>query len=189
MFKHELGDGADLRFLETRHAAELLHFVEGSRAHLDEYLGWTRGMNSVEDAEKFIKRGMTRYAEDELPYVGVWQDNVMAGGILFFPLESRIQATEIGYWLGQGFTGRGLMSRAVVAMMSYCFDALQLNRVALGADVNNTRSRALAERLGFAYEGTRRNAWLLGDQWVDIAFYAMLQADWQAHPQKSLHRW
>jgi ribosomal-protein-serine acetyltransferase len=180
MFKHDLGEGADLRFLEMRHAAELLAFVEMNRAHLDEYLGWTHGMRQGEDAEKFIKRGITRYGEDGLPYVGIWQDGVMAGGILFFPLEARIGATEIGYWLGREFTGRGLMSRAVLAMLSYCFDALKLNRVALGADVGNAPSRALAERLGFVYEGTQRNAWIHNGQRVDIAFYAMLATDWEA---------
>ena len=189
MFKHDLGDGADLRFLEVRHAVEILQFVDENRAHLDEFLGWSRSIHQLDDAERFLKRGIQRYAEDGLPSVGIWQDGVLAGGVLFFPLEANIQATEIGYWLGQRFTGRGLMSRAVTAMLSYCFDALKLNRVALGADVNNIRSRALAERLGFVYEGIRRNAWFLGNEWIDLAYYAMLKSDWQKQSNTTLYTW
>jgi ribosomal-protein-serine acetyltransferase len=180
MFKYDLGDGADLRFLELRHAPALYDFVVANRAYLGAWLGWANTMNGVEDAQSFIRRGITRYAEDGLPWLGIWQDNRMVGGTLFFPLEARIRATEIGYWLAEGATGRGLMTRALTAILGYAFEDLHINRMTLQAEVSNTRSRALAERLGFTFEGVRRHGWINGDQLVDLAMYSMLSADWQA---------
>jgi ribosomal-protein-serine acetyltransferase len=103
----------------------------------------------------------------------------MVGGVLFFPIEVQAGSTEIGYWLGEAASGRGVMTRAVRAMLGFAFDDLKLNRVALQADVRNTRSRAVAERLGFTLEGVRRQAWVVHDEFVDFAAYAMLASDWR----------
>jgi ribosomal-protein-serine acetyltransferase len=179
MFKHDLGDGAELRILELRHAAEFLAFVDANRMYLSVWLGWPRRITSVDEAEQFIRRGLMRFAEDGLPWAGIWQEGRMAGGVLFFPLEQAIRATEIGFWLGQEFAGRGLMARAARVMLGHVFDALRVNRVGLLAEVDNARSRAVAERLGFAFEGVRRQGWVNGDRLVDIAVYALLAEDWR----------
>jgi RimJ/RimL family protein N-acetyltransferase len=179
MFRWDLGDGADLRMLELRHAPAFLAFVVANRAYLGPWLGWAYTITTVEDAEAFIQRGVARYAEDGLPWVGLWQDNEMVGGLLFFPLERVPRSTEIGYWLGEGAAGRGLMSRAVRAMLGLAFDELNINRMALQAEVDNARSRALAERLGFSFEGVRRHLWTNQGRLVDMASYAMLAEDWR----------
>jgi ribosomal-protein-serine acetyltransferase len=179
MFKHDLGDNAELRILEMRHATEFLEFIQANREHLSVWLGWGETINTLEDAQHFIKRGVTRYAEDGLPMIGIWQENTMVGGLLFFPLSRSIKGTEIGYWLGQTATGRGLMTRAVRAVLSFAFNDLKLNRVGLHADVRNTPSRALAERLGFTLEGIERQSWLLHGQLTDNAAYSMLADEWK----------
>lgn len=180
MFRHDLGDGAELRILEPRHAAEFLDYLEPNRAYLGQWLGWATTITTLEAAQAFLQRSLTRFAEDALPWVGIWQDNQMAGGILWFPIERPIRATEIGYWLGEAYTGRGLMTRAIRAMLTYAFDDLHLNRVMLRADVNNRRSRAVAERLGFTFEGIERDGWVYHEAYIDMARYAMLARDWAA---------
>ena len=187
MFNYDLGDGADLRILEKRHAAEFVAFVDNTRAFLAEWLGWTARVTDVASAEVFIQRGLDRFAADGLPWFGIWQDDVMAGGIIFFPVEVRIKSTEIGYWLGQDFIGRGLMTRAVQASLRYVFDEVGLNRVGLAADVANAASIAVAERIGFTKEGIKRDGWLTsnGDAYVDIVQYSMLKREWDALQSQS----
>ena len=180
MFKHDLGDGAQLRMLELRHAQTFLDFISVNRAHLGEFLGWGETIKTLEDAERFIKRGITRYAEDALPWIGILLEGNMVGGLLFFPLDRRVNATEIGYWLGTNATGRGLMSKALNAMLEFVFEELKLNRLVLHADVRNQTSRAVAERLGFKLEGIERQSWLLHGEYTDNAGYAMLAEDWRA---------
>jgi ribosomal-protein-serine acetyltransferase len=181
MFTYGLGDGAELRILQARHAEEFLAFVAANRAYLGEYLGWALDMQTVEDARDFIQRGLTRFAEDGLPWVGIWQDGEMVGGLLFFPLSRQIRATEIGYWLGEQATGRGFMTRAARVMLGFAFDELGVNRVALQAEVGNQRSRAVAERLGFILEGIRRQGWTDKDgAFVDMAMYSLLASEWRA---------
>jgi ribosomal-protein-serine acetyltransferase len=181
MFAYDLGDGAVLRILEARHAEEFLAFIAANSAYLGEYLGWALEIQTGEDARALIQRGLARFAEDGLPWVGVWQDGEMVGGLLFFPLDRRIRVTEIGYWLGEQAVGRGLMTRAARAMLGFLFDELDVNRVGLQAEVGNQRSRAVAERLGFAFEGVRRQGWVGSDgSFVDMATYALQASEWQA---------
>lgn len=101
----------------------------------------------------------------------------MAGGILFFPIEPRTRSTEIGYWLGEHAAGKGLMTRALVPLLEFCFHELKLNRIGLIADVANIRSRSVAERLGFMYEGVKRDGWIHNEQFIDVATYSMLARD------------
>lgn len=55
-----------------------------------------------------------------------------------------------------------------------------MNRVGLEAEPGNLKSKGVAERLGFTYEGVRRDGWRHEEGFVDIAVYSMLAADWEA---------
>lgn len=180
MFNHNLGEGATLELFQKHHAAALLEFIETNRDYLGEYLGWTLNMQTVEDTGNFIQRGLDRFAQDGLPWVAIYQNGEMAGGILFFPVDARTRSTEIGYWLGEKVVGRGLMSRAIPPMLDYAFDTIGLNRIGLIANVANTRSRAVAARLGFSFEGIKRDGWVDHGEYVDVAVHSMLARDWHA---------
>lgn len=184
MFSYDLGDGAELRMLELRHSAEFLTLVEENREFFGEWLGWAYRIQTVEDAEQFLKRGVDRYAQDGLPWIGIWQDGCMAGGMLFFPLEPVIQATKIGYWLAEWANGRGLMTRSIRPVLTFVFEDLKLNRVGLEAEPGNLKSKGVADRLGFTYEGVRRDGWRGEEGFVDIAVYSMLAVEWKEMKSK-----
>lgn len=84
--------------------------------------------------------------------------------------------TSIGYWLAEGFQGHGIMTQALVEM---AFTEYKLNRVEISAAVENQKSRAIPERLGFEEEGClHQNEWLY-DHFVDHILYAVLESKWK----------
>ena len=87
---------------------------------------------------------------------------------------------EVGYWLDAEHEGRGIASRAVAALVRAGFRERRLARVELRTAMDNARSRALAERLGFHREGILRNAQAFADRRVDMAIYAVLAREWHA---------
>ena len=186
LFKHDLGDGAELRILESRHAAEFLQFVDENRVFLGRWLRWGVEITTLEEAEAFLQRGIKVFVEDSLPWVGLWDKGKMVGGVLFFPIEARIMATEVGYWLGEGATGKGLVTRAVSAMLDYAFGTVGLHRIALQAEVSNEKSIAVALRLGFTQEGIRRAAGVNQGQYVDMAAFSLLAEEWAQIREQTL---
>ena len=70
------------------------------------------------------------------------------------------------------------MTRAVRTLVDHAFGVWDLHRVEIQAAVNNHRSRAIPERLGFREEGVLREAERIGDRWNDLAVYAILAPEW-----------
>jgi ribosomal-protein-serine acetyltransferase len=89
------------------------------------------------------------------------------------------RSAEVGYWLDAGFVGRGLVTRAVTAMLDYAFGPLGLDRVGLPTTVDNTRSRSVAERLGSTQEGVLREAPAFPDERRDLVVYGLLAREWR----------
>ncbi|MBI4220372.1 MAG: GNAT family N-acetyltransferase, partial [Chloroflexi bacterium] len=48
------------------------------------------------------------------------------------------------------------------------------------AAVDNIRSRAIPERLGFTFEGVQRQAALVNGKYQDLAIYSLLASEWNA---------
>jgi ribosomal-protein-serine acetyltransferase len=172
----DLGDGLRTARLRREHADEHLALVERDRAALSRWLGWA-GMATPGDARDFLARGERREAEDGLPWIGLWLDGRLVGGVLWMPVERPVMATSVGYWLDSAVGGRGLMTRSLQALIDVALDARSLRRLGLEAAVGNTASRRVAERLGFTFEGVKRSAGMVGDRVDDHAVYSLLVTD------------
>ncbi|HEY7356760.1 MAG TPA: GNAT family protein [Ktedonobacterales bacterium] len=188
MFALPLGDDAELRLLEMRHAEEMFDLIDQSRFHLRQWLGWVDNTQSVGDSRNFIRGMLQQFANNNGFQAGIWfrgEDapapaaGTLAGVIGFNYIDWQNSRTEFGYWLGAPFQGHGLITRACRALIDYSFDELRLNRVEILCASGNTRSRAVPERIGFTQEGIFRQAEWLYDHFVDLVAYSMLAEDWR----------
>jgi ribosomal-protein-serine acetyltransferase len=105
-------------------------------------------------------------------------DRDLAGGIGLHKIDSINRSAEIGYWLVEGFVGRGVMSRSTQALTSFAFEELAMHRVVIRAATGNARSRAIPMRLGYTHEGTERGSQVLNGESIDIEAYSMLSTEW-----------
>ena len=84
---------------------------------------------------------------------------------------------ELGYWLLADHWGHGVARECVAAVLAYGYCAMKLHRVAADVDVDNLRSIALLERLGFQFEGVRRGCELKDGRHLDLRVYSRLATD------------
>lgn len=63
---------------------------------------------------------------------------------------------ELGYWLGEPFWCKGIMTEAVTAFTSYCFEQFNLLRIYAEPYANNLASSRVLEKAGFVLEGRMR---------------------------------
>ena len=61
---------------------------------------------------------------------------------------------------------------------------MDLNRVQINCNVENERSRAVPERLGFKLEGIHRQVEYLNGRFGDWAVYGMLREEWETAPSR-----
>lgn len=62
-----------------------------------------------------------------------------------------LKVKEIGYVLSKAYWGQGLMPEAVNATINYCFETLNFDALTVGHFVNNSQSKRVIEKNGFAY--------------------------------------
>lgn len=178
MFGYRLDDETELRLLEERHAQELFALTDQNRAHLRQWLPWVESVQAADDSKRFIKSALEQFASNRGFHTGIWYRGQLAGVLGLHPINWASRHTSMGYWLGAEFEGKGLMTKACRAVADHVFRELKLNRLEIRCAVENTKSRAIPERLGFAQEGVIRQAEWLYDHYVDLVVYGMLASEW-----------
>lgn len=99
------------------------------------------------------------------------------GGIGAEPGEGVFAKTgNVGYWLGESFWGRGIMTAAVRATSNYAFGALDLVRLESPVFEWNPASMRVLEKCGFEREGVRRKGIFKDGEIIDAVIYARIRA-------------
>jgi ribosomal-protein-serine acetyltransferase len=173
MRRIELADGRWLRFLEKPDASELYAVIEANREHLARWMPWAAGQ-TLADTLAFIQRTREQVTNNNGFQTAVIEDDRIVGMVGFHGVSWDHRSTSIGYWLAQSAQGRGTMTCAVKALVDHAFKVWGLHRVEIRAAVDNTRSRAIPERLGFIQDGVLRAAERIGDRYADQVVYARL---------------
>lgn len=98
------------------------------------------------------------------------------GSIGVFPrADVYRRSAEIGYFLGEPFWGRGIMTEAVEACTRHAFDAFDIVRVQAGIFEWNVASMRVLEKCAYVREGVlRKSVWKDGEL-VDSMLYARLR--------------
>jgi ribosomal-protein-serine acetyltransferase len=178
MLSINIDDRTELRILQEEHAQELYELVAENREYLREWLGWLDMNTTLEDTREFILRSLEQYQGGDGFNAGIWFENELAGVIGFHKTDWANFKTSIGYWLGESYQGKGLMTRACRTVVDYIFSDMELNRIEIYCATDNKKSQAIPERLGFVREGILRQAEWLYDHFVDLILYSMLSEDW-----------
>jgi len=89
-------------------------------------------------------------------------------------------AAEIGYWLGEPFWNRGLMTEAVRAVIDWYFEATGANQLNCGAFAFNKASLAVQKKLGFTEIGTSMRLCLARAEEVRHIDTRLLRTTWAA---------
>jgi ribosomal-protein-serine acetyltransferase len=132
----------------------------------------------VEDTVKFVEMSVKKEADRQGITALIWHQGKIAGIAGQHVINWSNKKVSIGYWIGQAYEGKGLITRATEALTDHSIREDKLNRVEINIAPGNKRSCAVPERLGFHFEGTARETEWLYDHFVDHRVYSMLASDW-----------
>ncbi len=135
-----------------------------------------------------LEEALTKAEEldgDERFYAVILKSTGKLIGKVYFEDKMFFGAFEIGYSFNRRFWDKGYAAEAVRAVMDNAFGVMNVRRIIAEADVRNTRSIKLLERVGMRREGVYlKSAYFQKDEngdpvWSDYATYALLKEEWE----------
>jgi RimJ/RimL family protein N-acetyltransferase len=177
--------GADAALLpRTAALTEAYHeMLVANQQRLARWEPWAAQPPTPESTRAFLEASGRAWLEGtELPVAIAVPagDRWQLAGSAGLRISAYSQSAEAGYWIDAAFEVRGLVTRAMTALLDQAFGPLGLARVTLHTEAANQRSRALATRLGFTEEGVHRQAISFPDGRRDELAYGQLATEWLA---------
>jgi ribosomal-protein-serine acetyltransferase len=171
----DLGGGVRMRPLRLDDAEALHRTIEQNGAHIGRWLPFAG--QPFEQTAAHVRRSVRDLEAGRALSMVLLDGADVVGAVSFVEPAHAHVFTQIGYWLAERAQGRGIMSRAVAAMVEEAFGPWGFRRVEIHVAAANERSRAIAERLGFTQEGLLRDGHTVGGVVHDEVIYGLLAGD------------
>ena len=104
------------------------------------------------------------------------EDGQLVGGATLSQVRrGAAQAATLGYWVGAPFQNRGFTTDGAIAIARFAFDELDLHRVEAACQPENTASRRVLAKAGFAEEGHARAYLKINGAWRDHVLFGKVR--------------
>lgn len=132
---------------------------------------------------------LKRMEESTDPYylAVIDQDGRAVGTLALMRINPAHRVIEVGsVTYGERLKRTRAATEVQYLLAQYVFETLHYRRYEWKCDALNEPSRRAAERLGFTYEGTFRQAVVYKDRNRDTAWYSMLDTEWEQRKHRLL---
>lgn len=166
-----------LEMLNIEHAEPIFNLVNSNRLHLREWLPWVIQLETLEQFKEIILTSQQGFSNNsDLAFVIVYEGKI-AGRVGVYDIDNQNKIGSIGYWIGEKFQKKGIVTKSCKSIINYCFEILDLNRLEIKCALKNYNSQAVAQRLNFKREGVLREAELLHGAFVDLICFSLLKSE------------
>lgn len=107
-------------------------------------------------------------------------------GCISILLDVANEKASIGYVLNRACWNRGYMTEALSAILSYCFERLELNRAESTYYVGNEASGRVMEKCGMIREGMGITEVKIKGIFHDVVHYAVTKNQWIAKQNQNI---
>lgn len=168
-----------LRRLKMRDAQDMFDYA--SDPQVSRYVLWDTHQ-SIQDTRQFLYAARRQYLHGE---PGSWaiilrENGRMIGTIGIMALQEQSACAEVGYSLSRSYWNQGIMTEALHAVLTFCFDTLELNRVEGQHFVDNPASGRVMCHNGMQPEGVLRQRIFYRGQYCDVAMYSILAQEFRS---------
>lgn len=105
--------------------------------------------------------------------------NELIGSAGLYKWIKKTSQVETGYDLDPKYSGQGIMTEAMTAIIQHAFEVMKVNRIEALVSPRNEGSLRLVRRLGFHKEGTLREHNFYNGEFIDDFLFSLLKRDWQ----------
>ncbi|MDO4742739.1 MAG: GNAT family protein [bacterium] len=129
----------------------------------------------IKQTRSFVRQTIKAYRKHEGMVWGIElkENGRLIGTCGFTVVDPTFLIAEIGYCLSDMYWRRGLGAEAVGCVVAFGFEVMKLLRIEVRMMVDNKASSALAEKLGFSFEGLNKKSMYFKGGAHDILRYGM----------------
>ncbi len=128
----------------------------------------------IADAENWLQ--MVLAMEPPLRFFAITHKGQLAGSIGVVIKDDIYRKTaEIGYFVGEAFWGKKIMSRVIPLMCQYIFESFDVVRIFAEPFSNNMASRRVLEKSGFTHEATLHKNIIKNGVILDSCIYSIIK--------------
>jgi [ribosomal protein S5]-alanine N-acetyltransferase len=171
------GTSFALRYATIADAEAL--FTLGSDSEVTRFFSWGPYTSIDEPAQYIAGLAGERDRGERLDFVIVDAAERVLGVTGLSEFSGRDRRAVVGTWLGRAFWGSGANRAAKALITALAFRTLGLERLGAYADLDNPRSQAALDRIGFRREGVLRHWHRHGDTVHDVITYSWLKGEWE----------
>jgi ribosomal-protein-serine acetyltransferase len=180
MFQLPVDDEIVLILAEERHAPAMTDLIVRNQSRLARWEPWAEQPATLDSTRAYIRAALDDFVRGrQISTIIALEGGRKLIGRCGMRINPYAGSGDIGYWIDARYEGRGITSRAARALVSSVFDDLGLKKVDLRTSIDNKRSRALAERLGFSFEGVLPAGLRFSNRSDDVALYGVAAAQWK----------
>lgn len=182
MLEYKLKASIRISLLEKRHAGELLAFVERGRDNFQRWIPFVDKTKTLAEAEGYIEKFLTQHKDGLGYFYGLWDADRLVGMVLIKDIDAIAKVGEIGYMVDKDYEGRGIVSEACHALLSFMFGELGLQKAMLACDDRNDKCIKLAKRLGFELEGLVKRCIVIHGELCNTMYWGLFREGYQGPP-------
>ncbi len=134
---------------------------------------------TIDNTKRLLKSWKQRY-EDTMFYNWCIEfEGLPIGGIDLIMRSEKSLRAELGYCLSNRYKGRGLVTEAACAVLTFAFEDVGLHKICAKHDVENPASGRIMQKLGMRQEGYMKlDAQRLDGTYSDMVLYGILRDEW-----------
>lgn len=150
-------DSVELR-LQTVDDAEIeWSLVSANLEYLSKWVEWATPDYTFTQVQSDMADNLSKFESGQMYAMGIYVNDELVGNVDVRNIEDG-KSAEVGYLLAESFTGRGIMTKCVQALMNFAQAKHDIRTFYLNTYIDNQASRKLAERLGFVLKSDHRAA-------------------------------
>lgn len=131
---------------------------------------------TLRDAREFLRAVSKRLEEGPEYVLAIDVDGEAVGGIgVVRGIDIERVSGELGYWLGEQYWGRGIVTAAIRQFAPFIMDKYGLTRLHADTFHDNPASARVLEKAGFLKESVKRRAAIKLGEIKDMNVYVMLR--------------
>lgn len=145
--------------------------IQDEYQRLQKWMPHLTNLHNLTTAETYIRQhiGEGFYMSEQI--YEIWEEKDLVGLLTLHAGNINNQSAELAYWLGNNYTGKGIVTSAVKLLCSKVFtDYPQIQQLYIKCQVDNLPSQAVALRLDFKHL----------DKINGIISYSMTKENWLA---------